>query len=292
MAKLDMTYMKEVSKGLKAVFNNVLKEGSADYKKVATEINANTLSVDYSWIGDIPSMREWIGEREIKELEANKYSLQTKKWKATIGIDRQVIEYDSLGIIKPRVMDLANSVFTHYDEIVFELLNTDSLCYDGKNMFATDHPVGSSTQSNLFDLQLNQKNFLEVRKEMRGICNDKGKSLNIVPNLLIVPLELEGVALEIMKATNLDSGKSNITKDMCEIFVCSQLKDANTWFLADTKKAIKPFILQINKRVEFVALDNPNHESVFLQDKFLYGVRSEDVAGNGLYQLIVKSTKA
>ena len=289
MAKLDPAYMQQVSKGLSKVFNDALQNNVCDYKKIATEIKANTMSVDYGWVGDLPNMREWVGDRELKDLSANKYTIQRKKWESTIQVERDVIEYDNLGIVKPRVQGMAEAIGAHYDDLVFSLLEKNETCYDGKTFFATDHPVGSETFSNSHSLELTRENLLAVRKEMRAITNEFGKPLRIVPNLLIVPPELEAKALEILNAQFVNGGDSNITYKICDYLVCDRLSDEGAWYLLDVSKTLKPLILQINKKVEFVALDNPTDENVFMKDAFLYGTRSEDNAGYGLWQLAAKS---
>lgn len=289
MAKLDVAYMQQVSKGLSKVFSDALQNNECDYKKIATEIKANTMSVDYGWVGDLPNMREWVGDRELKDLSANTYTIQRKKWESTIQVSRDVIEYDNLGIVKPRVQGMAEAVLAHYDDIVFSLLEKNEACYDGKAFFATDHPVGSETFSNSHSLELTRENLLAVRKEMRAITNEFGKPLRIVPNLLVVPPTLEGKALEILNAQFVNGGDSNITYKICDYLVCDRLSDESAWYLLDVSKTLKPLILQINKKVEFVALDNPSDENVFMKDAFLYGTRSEDNAGYGLWQLAAKS---
>lgn len=290
MAKLDAAYMAQVSKGFAKVFNDALKDENEDYKKLATEIYANTMSVDYGWVGDIPNMFEWVGERSLKDLSANLYTITRKKWESTIQVARDVIEYDSLGVVKPRIQAMAEAVREHYDELVFGLLETNGTCYDGKNFFATDHNVGNTSFKNLLTLPLTQENFLKARTEMRGITNEYGNPLRIRPSLLIVPPELEVEAIKILKAQTLANGSSNITYGMCDYIVSDQLSDDKSWYLFDTTRALKPLILQINKKVEFSGLDKPTDENVFMRDTFLYGIRTEDNAGYGLWQLALKST--
>lgn len=289
MPKLDTAYMEQVSKGLSKVFNDALKSENEDYKKIATEVKANTISVDYAWIGDFPNMIEWTGERTLKDLKANTYTITRKKWESTIEVSRDVIEYDSLGIVKPRVQAMAESVREHYDEIVFGLLEANSACYDGKPFFATDHEVGSQTFSNSLSLALNQANFLSARQEMRGVSNEYGNPLRIRPSLLVVPPELEVEAIKILKAQTLSNGSSNITYGMCDYIVCDRLTDASAWYLFDTTRVLKPLVLQINRSVEFAGLDKPTDENVFMRDSFLYGIRTEDNAGYGMWQLALKS---
>lgn len=289
MPKLDSAYMQQVSKGLSKVFNDALKSENEDYKKIATEVKANTISVDYAWIGDFPNMIEWTGERTLKDLKANTYTITRKKWESTIEVSRDVIEYDSLGIVKPRVQAMAESVRDHYDEIVFSLLEANSACYDGKPFFATDHAVGNSSFSNSLDFALTAENFLKARQEMRGICNEYGNPLRIRPSLLVVPPELEVEAIKILKAQTNANGASNITYGLCDYIVCDRLTDPRAWYLFDTTRVLKPLVLQINRNVEFAGLDKPTDENVFMRDSFLYGIRTEDNAGYGMWQLALKS---
>lgn len=158
-----------------------------------------------------------------------------------------------------------------------------------KAFFATDHAIGSKSFSNSFSLELTQENLLQVRQNMRTITNEYNKPLMIKPNLLVIPPALEAKALSILNAQFINGGESNITYKICDYLVCDRLSDNTAWYLLDVSRVLKPFILQINKAVEFSALDNPSDENVFMRDTFLYGIRSEDNAGYGLWQLAAKS---
>jgi phage major head subunit gpT-like protein len=57
------------------------------------------------------------------------------------------------------------------------------------------------------------------------------------------------------------------------------------WFLLDLSRPIKPLILQIRKKPQFVAQDKPEDESVFMRKKFRYGVDDRKNVGLGLWQL-------
>jgi phage major head subunit gpT-like protein len=57
------------------------------------------------------------------------------------------------------------------------------------------------------------------------------------------------------------------------------------WYLMDLSRPIKPIILQIRKRPEFVALDRPEDDSVFMHKKYRYGVDDRKNVGYGLWQL-------
>ena len=288
MGVLNSETLKAISIVFKDEFNKVFKEFKTNYDKVATVVYAKAISVNYSWLGDVPAMREWIGDREIKTLKNYEYIIKKKRYEATIGVDRDHIIFDTLGVVKPRIQSMAAAAKTHYDEIVFGLLETNGKCYDKKPFFG-EHDVEGKKYNNLYNLELNQENFLKVRADMMSIKSEAGRNLGVKPNLLVVPPQLESKAIELLKA-DLINGSTNITKGMADILVVPQLTDDKSWYLLDTTKPIKPLILQINKKITFTAMDRPDDESVFMRAEFRYGVDGEHNAGYGLWQLAAKST--
>lgn len=286
---INAASLKAINEGFSKVFADQLKTAPSDYAKVATEIKSKTITQNYGWLGDMPKMREWVGDRVLKDIEAHTYAITRKKWEATIEVDREDIEFDNLGIVKPRIQQMAVVAKAHYDELVFPLLEANGLCYDGANFFATDHGVGGETMSNLGDKVLNRTNFLAYRAEMRALTNDEGQPLHIVPNLLVVPPTLESAARELLVKETLATGESNDTKGMCDYIVADWLIDDTAWYLLDTRKPLKPLILQKLEDIKFTAMNKDEDENVFMRDKYRYGVRSRDNAGYGLWQLAFKS---
>lgn len=61
------------------------------------------------------------------------------------------------------------------------------------------------------------------------------------------------------------------------------------WYLLDTSQPIRPLILQWREELEFTALNRAEDESVFLNDKFLFGARARLNVGFGLWQLAYAS---
>lgn len=291
--ELTPEYMEEVSKGFSVVFNDALKESNKDYLKIAMEVKANTIVVDYRWLADLPIMREWINDRVLNKLSAWDYQIKKKDWESTISVHRDVVEYDDLGVVKPKIQDLANSVSDHYSAQVFGLLETNGNCYDGAPFFG-EHEVGvgsaTATLTNVGTNDLTKDGFFETLKQMRRIVADNGVAIRIKPNLVVVPPELEAKAIELFGCEKLN-GSSNPLYGRCEVLVSPDLTDAKSWYLLDTTRAVKPIILQINKGAEFNALDNPNHnERAFMSNEFLYGINTQDNVGYGLWSLAFKNT--
>lgn len=287
---INRANLQAINKGFSKVFNDQLTAVSGDQSKIATEVIASTKTVDYAWLGDFPRMREWVGDRVLKDLSAYTYQIIGKKFEATIEVDADDITYDNLGIVKPRIQMMASEAVEHYDELTFGLLESNGVCYDGKAFFAVDHDVGGVAFSNLGNKKLTNASLLAARAEMRGITTDTGKPLRIRPTLLIVPPELEQTAIDILNKDFLANGESNTSKGLMEYLVADWLTDANAWYIVDNSRPIRPTILQKNKEIKFVAMDKEDDENVFMRDKFRYGVDSRCNAGYGLWQLAYKST--
>lgn len=126
-----------------AAFARGLGEAPSDFAQVATVVPSTTKENEYGWLGKLPGMREWIGDRVIHGLMAHGYSIKNKPFESTVGVDRDDIEDDNIGIYSPLFQELGAASGAHPDELVFRLLGQghNVLCYDGQPFFDTDHPV-------------------------------------------------------------------------------------------------------------------------------------------------------
>jgi phage major head subunit gpT-like protein len=172
--------------------------------------------------------------------------------------------------------------------------------YDGVNFFATTHNEGvTGNQANTntgtgTSLAQIRADFITARTGMRRLKDDQGRVMNIQPDLVIIPPDLQDVFEQLIN-TNiiaLSSGtqQSNVLQGAVEIFVDSYLTDANDWFLLSTKNVVKPLIFQQRKAPEFVSITNPDADSVFMTRMFKYGVDARFAVGYGLWQMIQRVT--
>jgi len=133
--------------GFKLEFERSKVKAAPMWDKVATRVPSTTKSNTYGWLGQFPKLREWIGERVVKDMQAHSYAIENKDWEATVGVDRNDIEDDNLGIYSPLVQEMGYAAATYPDELIFPLLKAGHTteCYDGQNFFDTDHPVFANT---------------------------------------------------------------------------------------------------------------------------------------------------
>ncbi len=76
----------------------------------------------YGWLGKFPSIREWVGDRVVNNIALSDYAIKNKDFENTIGLDRNDIADDQLGIYKPIVQEFGRATATHPDELVWSLL--------------------------------------------------------------------------------------------------------------------------------------------------------------------------
>lgn len=213
--------------GFKANYQQGFAQVSPIHAQVATEVPSTTAANEYGWLGDIPSMREWIGERQINKLSAHGYRIKNRKFELTIGMALDDLSDDNLGIYAPRFKNMGDAVARHPDEIVFETVEkgfTDE-CFDEQPFFDTDHPV-----------------------------IDKNGEEASASNLL------------------------------------ATVGDKAPFYLLDTSRPLKPFILQMREKPVFQTKTDINSDHVFNLDEVLYGVKSRLNVGFGFWQMAFACT--
>jgi phage major head subunit gpT-like protein len=135
-------------------FNSQFQAGFAtaqsDYAQVAMTVPSNTKQETYGWLGKTTQFREWLGDRVIQNLESHDYTIKNKDFENTVGVDRNDILDDTLGVYSPILAQLGQDAAVHPDQLVFSLLKAGftNLCFDGQPFFNASHPVGASTSSN------------------------------------------------------------------------------------------------------------------------------------------------
>lgn len=291
---VNQATLQNIYRGFKTIFTMALGSIQPVYQQIATTVPSSTREEEYKWLGRVPRMREWLGDRVIQNLAAYGYTIKNKDWEATVSVDRNDIEDDAIGVYTPLIQALGQSAALHPDEIIFELLANGfaSKCYDGQPFFAPEHSDNNQpAQSNLTDKVLSPDAYGAARAAMMSFKDDRGRSLKINPGLLVVPPALEGMARRILLADRDAAGAANPWQNTAKPLVAPELAGNDTaWFLLDTSKPVKPLIFQARRAPQFIANDKPDDDSVFMKREFIYGVDSRDNAGYGLWQTAYGST--
>lgn len=291
-------------------FDTAYKGTDAWHEKVATTIPSSTKSNTYGWAAIQTALREWVGARVAQNLSEHDYVLRNKKYEGTIELDREDIEDDNLGIFsKVTVPGLARAAAKWPDRLLKTMLQLNAgagpIAFDGKNLFADDHPcfdAGGTVYDNLnLATELDQAGVASAYAKMTSYIGEDGNPLEVTPNLLIVPPQLRRRAQVVMQSTTYalpgsiatvgSATVDNALRGWMEVLVIPELANAPTvWYMADTTKPLMPLIFQLRQAAELVARVNLEDPKVFDQDKFTWGTRTRGNVGVSLPFLISKNT--
>ena len=269
--------------GFNTLFNKAFANHKPAWERIATKVTSKTGAENYKWLGLLPKMREWIGSRQMQNLAASDYTIKNKDFELTVGIPRNDIEDDNIGLYAPVVSGMGQSAADLPGELVYGLLKLGftELCFDGKPFFAANHKGGSNKGT----AKLSVEAYAAARASMMSLKDVNGKPLNIVPDVLVVPPALDGMARKILMAEQID-GSTNVLKGTAELMVSPLLAGADSaWYLLCTTNPVKPLIYQERNAPQFVSLTNPADTNVFYNKEFVFGVDGRAAAGYTLWQL-------
>ena len=140
---INGSVLKSLRQGFTSLYMAAMNTAEPKWQKVAMLVVSTTSGQNYGWMANTSSFREWLGDRVIQNLSAFEFFIKNRSFENTIGVGRDDIEDDNVGVYAPRFQQLGHDAATHPDELVFDLLvnGFTQPCYDGQNFFDTDHPV-------------------------------------------------------------------------------------------------------------------------------------------------------
>jgi phage major head subunit gpT-like protein len=287
------------------IYQKAYDEAVPRYPEITTFAPSTSKDNTYGWMAKIPQMREWIGERHVHRLAGHGFKIVNKKFELTLAVDRDDYDDDNLGQYTPVTAAIGEEARKHPDTLLFDLMinghTADAECFDGQNFFDTDHPEDLFDESNATtysnyrtSMTLSDTNLFAMRAAMAGFCGENGRPLRVVPNLLVVPPALEKTALDIVVAATVSTGGANVASTLgMKVMVVEELggdstKD-KTWYLLDTRKAIKPFVYQLRRPTAFVQKFSESDQNVVMLDEYLWAASGRYNVGYGPWFLALKA---
>ncbi len=299
-----------------AKFQEMYTSGPATYlDKLASTVTTTTEVVRFPWMGQLPVVREWIGDRKENSAALKFYDVTPKLFETTFGLDKSKIDDDQYGFFSSFILpQMANEAKKWPDYRLVDEIRANRLWADGKAFFATDHPIHVDNPAIVgFDalsyyaneytsMPLTLDNYALVRQRMMNRVGENGKSLGIMPNLLIYEASNEQTALHILKSSMVAPATfGNQTSQVGAInnpyvgtaeglLIPEMGADVGRWYLADTTKPIKPFGWLQREAFSFAMRTSPTDPVVFDKNKYLFGGRGRGEAFNGFPFLVSRCT--
>lgn len=261
---LDTAKATVTLRSLTQKFDNKMRSATPLYPRICNIVKSNGADEEYGMLGNLPGIREWLGERKFKEVRAGRFTIVNKLWENSLLIAKTDIADDRMAMYGPLMEQLALEAAHHPDELTIETLlvgGESTACFDGQFFFDTDHVWGDSgSQSN--DLTYNATDHTAVTVDefnaayhaawsaMLGFKNDQGKYINrhlfgSSKNLMVViPRQLAWTATKALTASLTANGGSNVVLDRPEIVISPYLTDGAKFYLLNLGAPLKPFVFQ------------------------------------------------
>ena len=145
--------MSIITPALLSALNTVVSKNFSDqyartreasfYQAVATVVPSSTAMNTYAWLKDFPALREWIGNRVVKDMETVAYQIVNRLYESTVGVPRTAIDDDQFGHYGLLAANMGQAAAEHPERLISKAMKEGitNLCYDGQFFFDTDHPI-------------------------------------------------------------------------------------------------------------------------------------------------------
>jgi phage major head subunit gpT-like protein len=278
---------------------------------VSNLFNSDQASETYNFLGQSPSMREWIGGRQAKGFSGQGITILNKHYEATIEVAVKDARRDKTPQIQARINEFADRTETHWASLLSALLlaGPSTACYDGQFFFDTDHSEGDSgTQSNDISVDIStlpaavhgvvtapsveemQQSILAGITQILTFKDDRGEPMNENGRsfLVIVPPSLYMVATAACSVLATGALQQNLNPNiLAAMRIDVQMNPRLTWTdsfaVFRTDSEVRAFIRQTEQEVELKAKAEGS-EYEFDNDAWQFGVDAWRGVGYGYWQ--------
>ena len=177
-----------------------------------------------------------------------------------VAVSRETIINDDLQAIKQIPTKLAVAAAYTLAEFVYAFLSINPTIYDGVALFNSAH--GSNLGSSALSSAAMQSGVTVMREQQ----NFAGKRIGLRPRFLIVPPELEFVAMQITRSAGVPGSNNNDINPMlgyCTPIVSPQLTNTTQWYMAADPRE--------NDTIEVGFVGGQVNPALFIQDSPLLG---------------------
>lgn len=173
-----------------------------------------------------------------------------------VSVERKLIDDDEYGVMSERIRLMGLSFDrTRYNDAAAVFNNAFSTSYtrmgktiasvggDAVALCSASHPrspsQATSLQSNAGSSALSHDSVVATRKAMMKLTNSKGYPVGVIPDTLVVPVDLMDEAL-VITGSDQRSGNANNdnnTLNGLRVVTSLYLSDTNNWFMLDSRMA-------------------------------------------------------
>lgn len=281
----------------RTAFNESFKNFENLARKYSTVIPIKGAAIKLFGMKPFAKMREWVGPRQRKNLEAYSFTVEPKIFEDTVEVPKTAVEDDSYGQFSNIFKELGTGPAELDNESWASVLMGDysELGYDGKKLLANDHQMGDVVYDNYATAALSLDALKTGIDYFGNMKDDAGKKITLKPTHLVT----SNTGAAHWKAQKLLNNEriyesaewiENEAKGLLQHLVFPHISDSNFWAIVCMDQVMKPLLLMPRVEPEFTSKTKPEDDSVFNEDLFLYGARYRVNFAPGPWQLAYGST--
>lgn len=139
LQNLNVTF----SSAFNDAYSDLANQTPTYWQDLAEEVPSGTITEVFGWMKQIPGYREWIDDRVIHTLDSSGYSITSKKFELTMGVKRDDIVYDKLGLYTKLATAFGAQAKQFRDTLLWPIIKAanSTVGPDGQYFFDTDHPL-------------------------------------------------------------------------------------------------------------------------------------------------------
>lgn len=257
------------------------------FKVSTTDRYSNT----YGSFAGLPDFGTWDMESDISVESIDpryKTTITQAGWRKAVAYTFKMGKYEKYDIASELADSLGYAAATTKQRYAYSFVNaqlagTGTNQADGKQLFATDHPLATGAAShyqtgssgtvgcNLITGALSHATLVQAIRYLYLTPDDMGNPMMFLPKYLIVPpdiVELAHVALKSAGKSGTANNDTNFLKDKysgIEIVAVPWLSDSDGWILtSDQHKLVCEVSLPLSERMYFVDSSRANvHDAAF-----------------------------
>lgn len=240
--------------GLRSIFYKQVDALAASAKApLFFNIQGSTRANEYALgVGGFGDWQEYKGAIEYDDFDQGyKTTFTHTEFARGFKVERKLVDDDLYSIINARPAGLALAATRKREKDAASVFNNafDATNYahstEGQSLCDGAHPASpantATTQSNSGTSALSRDEIISTRQLMRSYKDDRGELIQVMPDTLLVPPELEDEAYVIVntqqKPGSADNDVNFVNGMGLRVVVWDYLTDANNWFLIDSQLA-------------------------------------------------------
>lgn len=290
----------------------VLGQGFSDM--IGAKIPSSQEVETYRFLGQVPTFREWIGNRQRQVLSKYSLTATNKLYELTMVVSKADWKFEKSGQLQMRLGETGRRAALHWDKLITDAIiaNTASAAYDGQAFFSASHTLGgdSGTMSNLLTNSdvgalAAATGAAPTATEAGDIINgvlmwfyrykdDRGEPLNGDARefVIMVPVAMGAAFRAALNIQQIATGGSNTVKVQdfnVRLVINPRLTSDTELYAFRTDSFFKPFICQELDPIEtqFVGAGS---EFEFNEDAYMFGLCCRRTVQYGEWAHAIKAT--